>query len=79
MLMVSDLKRNDFCQLIQNATNEIQHQMRLGIYDETKNLIQNLNPFRTLKVHEMFPEPEFKKPVQENEDDYLLRLAKEMS
>ena len=53
--------------------------MRLGIYDETKNLIQNLNPFRTLKVHEMFPEPEFKKPVQENEDDYLLRLAKEMS
>lgn len=36
--------------------------------------------FRALKVHDMFPEPEFRKPKSQiNDDDFLMQLAREMS
>ena len=45
-----------------------------------RNIKHDMKILRALKVHDMFPEPEFRKPKsQTNDDDFLMQLAREMS
>ena len=57
------------------SLKDIEQEVAQRFRQKTKQLI-----FRALKVHDMFPEPEFRKPKSQiNDDDFLMQLAREMS